>query len=66
LENKKERAPFSVSDTLLLTYLYCLNGEVDKANALTAANAGAIKKDRLVDWLWGKLENEFGFHPPAD
>ncbi|HZR04673.1 MAG TPA: hypothetical protein VFA61_02455 [Candidatus Udaeobacter sp.] len=66
LENKKDRAPFSVSDTLLLTYLYCLNGEVDKADALAANNSAAIKKDRFVDWLWEKLQNEFGFHPPSD
>jgi len=24
----------------------------------------AIKKDWFVDWLWGKLEADFGFHPP--
>jgi predicted membrane-bound spermidine synthase len=66
LENKKDRAPFSVSDTLLLTYLYCLNGDVAKAESLAGANAPAIKKNRLVDWLWGKLQSEFGFHPPAN
>jgi hypothetical protein len=37
---------------------------VDKAEALAAKNAGLIKKDWFVDWLWGKLENDFGFHPP--
>jgi hypothetical protein len=66
LENKKDRGMFSVSDTLLLTYLYCLNGDVDKAEAFAVTNANAIKKERSVDWLWKKLESEFGFHPPAE
>jgi hypothetical protein len=64
LENRKDRDPSTLSDTLLLTYLYCLNGDVDKAEALAATNAAAIKKDSFVDWLWGKLQSEFGFHPP--
>jgi spermidine synthase len=66
LENKKDRAPFSGSDTLLLTYLYCLNGDVAKAETLAATDAAATRKDSLVDWLWGKLQSEFGFHPPAN
>jgi hypothetical protein len=66
LENKKDRATFSLSDTLLLTYLYCLNGDVAKAETFAATNANAIKKERSVDWLWEKLESEFGFHPPAN
>jgi len=41
-----------------------LNGNVDKAEALVANNAASIKKDKSVDWLWGKLESDFGFHPP--
>jgi hypothetical protein len=64
LEDKKDRGSFSSSDTLLLTYLYCLNGDVGKAEALAATNAAAIKKDRSVDWMWEKLESDFGFHPP--
>jgi len=63
LEDEKDRGPFSLGDTFLLIYLYCLNGEVDKAEALAGANA-AIKKNSFVDWLWAKLQNEFGFHPP--
>jgi hypothetical protein len=43
-----------------------LNGDVDKAEALAATNAAAIKKDSLVDWLWGKLQTDFGFHPPEN
>jgi spermidine synthase len=66
LENEKDRGPFSLGDTFLLTYLYCLNGEVDKAEALAATNAAAIKKDNFVDWLWAKLQSEFGFNPPRE
>jgi len=66
LENEKDRGSFSLGDTFLLTYLYCLNGDVGKAEALAANNARAIKNDGFVDWLWRKLETDFGFHPPAD
>lgn len=64
LEDEKARGLFSLNDTFLLTYLYCLNGNVEKAEALVTNNAAAIKKDGFVDWLWGKLETDFGFHPP--
>jgi spermidine synthase len=64
LENRKDRGPLGLNDTYLLIYLYCLNGDVGKAEALAATNAAAIKKDSFVDWLWGKLQSEFGFHPP--
>ena len=64
LENKKDRGSLSLDDTYLLTYLYCLNGEVDKADALAASNPTALKKNGAIDWLWGKLQGEFGFHPP--
>jgi spermidine synthase len=66
MEDEKDRGLFSTNDTFLLTYLYCLNGSVGKAEALAANNAAAIKKDGFVDWLWGKLQAEFGFHPPAN
>ena len=64
LEEEKGRGAFNLNDTFLLTYLYCLNGSVDKAEALVANDADSIKKDQSADWLWGKLENDFGFHPP--
>jgi spermidine synthase len=63
LESEKDHGVFSLNDTFLLTYLYCLNGSVDKAEML-AANAAGIKKDSFADWLWEKLEKDFGFHPP--
>jgi spermidine synthase len=64
LENEKDRGALSLNDTLLLAYIYCLNGSVDKAEALVANNADSIKKDQSADWLWEKLETDFGFHPP--
>ena len=64
LEEEKDRGTFNLNDTFLLTYLYCLHGSVDKAEALAAKNADSIKKDWFVDWLWKKLENDFGFHRP--
>jgi spermidine synthase len=66
LENEKDRGMSSLKDTFLLTYLYCLNGDVPKAETLVANNASSIKKDGFVDWLWEKLETDFGFQPPAD
>jgi hypothetical protein len=66
MEDKKNRGVFSLNDTLLLTYLYCLNGSVGKAEALAADNAAMAKEDEFVNWLWGKLQAEFGFHPPAN
>ena len=66
LESEKGRGAFGVRETFLLTYLYCLNGNVDKAEAVAAANSTLINKDSSADWLWKKLETDFGFHPPAD
>jgi spermidine synthase len=64
LESEKDRGFPNRNDLFLLTYLYCLNGSVGKAEALAATNAASIRKDWFVDWLWGELQAEFGFHPP--
>ncbi len=66
LESERDQGVFGANDMFLLTYLYCLNGSVEKAETLIADNGAAIKKDHFVDWLWGKLKNDFGFHPPAN
>jgi len=66
LEMERNRGSTRVNDILLLTYLYCLSGSVDKAETLVAGNAGSIKRDWFIDWLWAKLETDFGFRPPAD
>jgi hypothetical protein len=54
----------NINNVFLLTYLYCANGNVEKAEALAAAEKGSIRKDWFVDWLWGNLQAEFGFRPP--
>jgi hypothetical protein len=64
LESEKDRGGLGANDTFLLAYLYCLNGSVEKAETLIAANAAGIKRDWFVDWLWEKLQSDFGFHPP--
>jgi hypothetical protein len=64
LEDVKERGAFNRDEMFLLTYLYCLNGSVDKAEALVAANADSIENVRFADWLWQKLAADFGFRPP--
>ena len=64
LESEKDRGVSSVNDAFLLTYLYCLNGDVEKAERFAASDLGAIKTNWFVDWLWEKLQTDFGFHPP--
>jgi hypothetical protein len=64
LESEKQRGVSSLNDTFLLMYLYCLNGSVHKAEALAVANVGSITRNRFVDWLWEKLETDFGFRRP--
>jgi len=64
LESERDRKLSSANNLLLLTYLYCLNGSLEKAQALAIASASSIKKDGSVDWLWRKLATDFGFHPP--
>ena len=65
LEMEKKRGASNINDTFLLTYLYCLNGDVGKAEILAARDARSLKKNWFVDWLWGKLHTDFGFHPPT-
>jgi predicted membrane-bound spermidine synthase len=65
LEAEEDRVFSNRNDFYLLTYLYCVNGSVEKAEALATAQAGSIQKDWFVDWLWGELQAEFGFHPPG-
>lgn len=65
LEQENERGFSNANDLFLLIYLYCVNGEVEKAEAVAGAKNAAIKKDWFVEWLWGDLQAEFGFHPPG-
>jgi hypothetical protein len=64
LEGESFRGFANINDFFLLTYLYCLNSDVDKAEALAAAKNRSLQKDWFVDWLWGDLQAEFGFRPP--
>jgi spermidine synthase len=64
LESKNDRGLANRTDLSLLSYLYCLNGNVEQAEALVAENAGAIKQDRSTEWLWATLQKDFGFHFP--
>jgi predicted membrane-bound spermidine synthase len=65
LEQENTRGFYNANDLFLLIYLYCVNGEVEKAEALAAAKNSAIQKDWFVEWLWGDLQAEFGFRPPG-
>jgi spermidine synthase len=65
LETQKAEGRGGLNDFFLLTYLYCVSGRVDQAEALAAANAASIQKDWFVDWLWSKLQRDFGFRPPS-
>ena len=64
LESEKKLGAIELNDLFILTYLYCVNGQVKKAEDLVASSSGLIKRDWFVDWLWGKLQADFGFHPP--
>jgi hypothetical protein len=64
LEGKRTRRSATMTDVYLLIYLYCVNGEVDKADALAASDTPPLPNDRGQQDLWRKLQAEFGFHPP--
>jgi hypothetical protein len=64
LESEKDRGFSNPNDFFLLVYLYCHNGSVEKAEALANAQAGSLKKDDFVEWLWRELQAETGFRPP--
>jgi hypothetical protein len=61
LEDKRARAATN-RDIFLLTYLYCLNGEVAKAESVATSTTDRGRP--FVKWLWGKLQAEYGFRPP--
>jgi spermidine synthase len=65
IEQQRAQGVNGLDDMFLLIYLYCLHGSVNKAEELAAANTASIQKDWFVDWLWRKLETDFGFRPPA-
>ena len=62
LNQKQESGVANGNDVLLLTYLYCLNRDVPKAESI--ANRTPDRSEPLTKWLWEKLRAEYGFHPP--
>jgi spermidine synthase len=64
LEDKRARGAANRDDFFLLTYLYCVNSEVEKAESI--ANLAQDRQRPFAKWLWGKLQAEYGFHPPND
>jgi hypothetical protein len=64
LEMKRGQGTADRFDLLLLTYVYCLGGNVEKAEQ-SAAALGPDRSDELTAWLWGNLQAEFGFRPPS-
>jgi hypothetical protein len=62
LEEKRARSVATRNDVCLLTYLYCLSGNVDKAESI--APETVEPNGPFVQWLWGKLQAEYGFRPP--
>ena len=63
LEAKRAQGMAKRADILLLAYVYCLSGRIEKAET-AASTLGADRNDRLTDWMWGTLQAEFGFRPP--
>ena len=62
LEEKRTSTIANRDDLLLLTYLYCLDGQV--ADAEKVAGAIPDRAGEFVKWLWGKLQSDYGFRPP--
>jgi predicted membrane-bound spermidine synthase len=63
LEEKRKASAASRDDLLLLTFLYCLNHEVPKAESV--ASTIQDRDDALTKLLWEKLQAEYGFRPPG-
>jgi len=63
LEEKRKSSAVRRDDLLLLTYLYCLNHDVSKAESV--ASTIQDRDDRLTKLLWEKLQAEYGFRPPG-
>jgi len=62
LNQKQNSGSANRDNLLLLTYVYCLNREVTKAESI--ASTMANRDDSLTKWLWEKLRAEYGFRPP--
>jgi hypothetical protein len=63
LEKERAQGVAQHNDLLLLAYVYCLNNDVEKAEAV-ASEMGPPPEGALDSWLWAKLQAEYGFRPP--
>ena len=63
LEARQNSGNANRNDLLLLSYLCCLNHDVAKAESIAATIPN--RDEPLAKWLFGKLQAEYGFHPPA-
>jgi spermidine synthase len=61
LEEKRQLGIATPKDIYLLTYIYCLTGEVSKSESVAK---DTHDRRPFVKWLWGKLQAEYGFRPP--
>ena len=62
LESKRTGSAASRADLLLLSYLYCVNHDVAKAESI--ASAITNRDEPLAKWLFEKLRAEYGVRPP--
>jgi spermidine synthase len=62
LEEKRSANSATPDDILLLTYVYCLDHEVSKAESV--ARTIPNRDEPSTKWLWEKLRTEYGFRPP--
>lgn len=63
LDAKRAAENASQDDLLLLTYLYCVNHDMAKAESIAATIQG--RDQPITKWLFGKLQAEYGFRPPG-
>lgn len=64
LEEERARGIATRNDVLLLIYLNCFAGHSESAENIASSQAQVIGRDWFVDWLYGKLQAEYGFRPP--
>jgi len=62
LEENRTYHEATQKDIYLLTYAYCVVGEISHAE--TVAKDTQDRERPMTKWLWGKLQAEYGFRPP--
>jgi len=65
LEDLRDRGGAGQDELVLLTYVYCLAGQIEKADLLAQSYAAGLPQGSFRDWFWKKLQTDFGFHPPG-